>query len=243
MRVHNRCLDVACVIYGAAYHWDYVQNLNAMITRNIDSDVRFHVFTEPTRLVPAPFVRHDLIEWPSAANLRAWWYKMQMFDPRHGLNGPLLYLDLDVVITGDLDWIAQLDQTAFWTIRDFRYLWRPSWKGMNSSFLYWNPARYAQVWKIFCEKPVSHWAKQFPGDQDFLTHYVPGTDIRFVDQDIVRSYRWQIKDGGMDPVTRQYRRPGAGAVIPASCRIMVFHGSPKPADVADMTVLSLWNHK
>jgi hypothetical protein len=244
MRANNHCLDCACVIHGDAYPWIYVENLYEMLLRNLDCDVRFHVFTEPDRVVPTGWHKHDLEIWPEIRPpLHAWWYKMQMFDPRHRFPGPLLYLDLDVVISGDLNWLRTLDHDAFWAIRDFRYLWRPTWQGINSSMMYWKPARYAKIWQDFCRRSVLERAKEFHGDQDFLTRYIPAERLRFFDADTIKSYRWQIKDGGMNPGSRKYLRPDAGAVIPPATRVIVFHGQPKPLDIADPVIQSLWSHK
>jgi len=244
MRTHNQLLDCACVIHGDAYPWIYVENLYGMLVRNLDCDVKLHVFTEPDRPVPAPFIKHDLEIWPELrVPKQAWWYKMQMFDPRHSFAAPLLYLDLDVVIVKDINWVHYLDHDAFWTIRDFRSIWRPGWQGINSSVMYWKPVRYGKIWQDFCRRSVADRAKEFHGDQDFLTRAIPSECLRFIDSDIVKSYRWQIKDGGQDPATRKYRLPGAGSVIPPATSIVICHGQPKPLDIDDPAIQSHWSHK
>ena len=237
----NNSIDCACVIHGDVYSWEYVEKLHHMLQANLTSSVRLHVFTEPTRRVPKPFVRHDLVDWPGIhGRRRAWWYKMQMFDPVHELN-QVLYLDLDVIITGNIDWITHLDPGYFWSIRDFRKLWRPNWQGINSSVMYWNTSAFAKIWKRFSKNNVDLVARQHAGDQDFLTANIDAHNLRFFDDAAVRSWRWQVSDGGIDPYTRQPLRLGAGAVMTPGTSIVVFHGTPKPHEITDPTMLRYWN--
>ncbi len=165
---------------------------------------------------------------------------MQMFDPAH-IPGNLLYMDLDVVITGNIDWIWGLSPHHFWAVRDFRHLWRPSWAGLNSSIMYWDTERWKRIWANFQTRNVLDTARQFHGDQDFLNVAVDFKDRRFFDSDAVQSWRWQIKDGGLDIKTRTYRLPGTGTVLDPKTRVMIFHGSPKPHEVTDSVVSGYWN--
>lgn len=233
-------LECACVIHGDRYPWIYVDTLWAMLNRWLPQPPKLHVFTEPHRIVPSPMIRHDLVEWPLVSNTRkAWWYKLQMFDPIHQLE-QIFYFDLDVVITGDLDWIVNLDKNFFWAIRDWRYLWRPSWQGINSSLLYWNRSQADHIWKQFAHRDISHWVRIYAGDQDFIGNAVENSQLRYFDSDLIRSWRWQIKDGGLDPKSRQHIRPGVGSIIPSHTKIMIFHGQPKPHEIQDLSIQKLW---
>jgi hypothetical protein len=127
-------------------------------------------------------IKHDLIEWPGVAGpKKAWWYKMQLFNSK-AYSGKLLYLDLDVVITGNLDWIPSLDERYFWCAKDFKYLWRPNWTGINSSVMYWDTHRYRRVWKNFKVDNLPEIMKKYPGDQDYITAAIDLTDRKFMEQ-------------------------------------------------------------
>jgi hypothetical protein len=233
-------VNCACVIHGDMYSWDYVENLLAMLQQNSSKSVNLHVFTEPARVVPSHMIKHELQDWPGIAGAKkSWWYKMQMFDPAHNI-GQMLYLDLDTVITGSIDWIWDLSPEYFWTIRDFKYLWRPDWQGLNSSVMYWDTAKFFWIWKQFKEKNINFLIKQHHGDQDYLNTLFDDTVLRFIPDGLVKSWRWQIKDGGMDMKTRIYRRPGAGTVLDPITKILVFHGHPKPHEISDSVIQHLW---
>lgn len=233
-------VNCACVIHGDLYSWQYVDHLFNMLQRHLSSDIKLHVFTEKNRPVPNHMVKHNLQEWPGiSGRKKAWWYKMQMFDPEN-LPGQNLYFDLDTIIINDLSWITDLDTEYFWTIRDFRHLWRPHWQGINSSMMYWHSDKFSWIWQDFAAQNIHAIAQQHRGDQDYLNAVLDKQQIRFIDQSYVKSWRWQIFDGGLDASMQQYHRPGAGAVVPSNTKFVVFHGNPKPHDVQDPFVLQHW---
>jgi len=162
-----------------------------------------------------------------------------MFDGLH-VQGRLLYFDLDTVIARPIDWMLKLPGEYFWTIRDFRYLWRPNWRGINSSIMLWDTVRYRWIWQQFCEHNIAAVTRQFHGDQDFLNSVLTDKHLRFMPEHLVKSWRWQIKDGGMDMRSRVYRRPDAGSVLDPDTAVMIFHGSPKPHEVQDSVIQRLW---
>jgi len=236
-------IDCVCVIHGDRYDWRYVENLHSMVSRNLTVPVCFHVFTEAARSVPNHMIRHNLVDWPLVSGgRRAWWYKMQMFDPAHGL-GRVLYFDLDVVITANLDWIVPLSPEHFWAIHDWRRFWKPHWRGINSSMMIWNQDHAATIWKRFRKQGLDHCVKQYQGDQDFISDCVSQQTLRYFDEGLVQSWRWQIRDGGMDPKTRKYARPGAGSILRPGTSVMVFHGKPKPHEVHDPMIQQFWQQQ
>jgi hypothetical protein len=230
----------ACVIHGTAYDWIYVERLYNMLKANCSSEIILHVFTEPSRSVPAPFVKHNLTEWPGISGpKKSWWYKMQMFDPRHNL-GRILYLDLDTVITKNIDCVWDLNKQYFWAIRDFKHLWRPTWNGINSSVMIWDTQEFSWIWDNFNSKNINATVKLFHGDQDYLNSVLSDKTRRFIDPEIIKSWRWQCKDGGLDMKSRIYRHPNAGTILDTNTAIMIFHGRPKPHEIHDSVVNKYW---
>ena len=232
--------DYACVIHGDAYDWIYVERLYNMLKANSKHDIRLHVFTEPSRIVPAPFIKHELEEWPGIAGpKKSWWYKMQMFNPTHNL-GRVLYLDLDTVITKNIDWIWNLNECYFWAIKDFRYLWRSTWTGINSSVMIWDTVKFNWIWKDFISKNINATVKLYHGDQDYLNSLLDDKNRRFFDVESMKSWRWQCNDGGLDMTSQKYRKPGLGTIVDSNTAIMVFHGRPKPHEISDYVVEQYW---
>ena len=232
-------IDCACVIHGDAYSWTYVERLYNMLNRHITPGIRLHVYTEADRPVPAPMIKHELIEWNVSGPKKSWWYKMQLFNAQHH-SGPLLYFDLDTVIVDNIDWIWQQPTAYFWAVRDFKYLWRPTHTGLNSSIMWWDTHHYRQVWDSFISKDLQDVMKRYHGDQDYLTEVITSTQRRFFDTSRIQSWRWQCLDGGYDFRRKKYQTPGVGTQVTSQTNVMIFHGKPKPENVSDQIIVAHW---
>lgn len=233
-------IDCACLIHDTLYPWDYVERLYNSLCRNLSLPVRMHVYTERDRVVPGHMIHHALEEWPGVRGpKRSWWYKIQLFNHRHH-QGPMLYLDLDTVIVGNLDWILSLPTNRFWTVQDFKYLFRPSKIAMNSSMMWFDTTLWSWIYQHFDPGQISHKRTPWHGDQDYLHEVLgPGRENYF-EKSRVQSWRWQTKDGGFDFRTRKYRAPGMGTVIPETTSVLIFHGSPKPHEIQDPIINQHW---
>ena len=232
-------IDCACVIHGQVYSWDYVERLHSMLTRHISPGVRLHVYTEANRGVPDHMIKHALPDWSIGGPKKSWWYKMQVFNTEHHL-GPLLYFDLDTVITQNIDWIWQLNLQYFWTVRDFKYLWRATSYTANTSVMWFNTIRFAHVYKDFVSRDIAQIIRRHHGDQDYVNEVITQEQKRFLDIAQVKSWRWQALDGGYDFSRRQYHNPGAGTQLTDKTSLLIFHGKPKPAEVRDSVVIQHW---
>lgn len=233
-------IDCACVIHGNGYDWQYVEKLYNMLCRNLAAEVRMHVYTEHHRSVPPHMTKHILDDWGITGPKRSWWYKMQLFNPAH-FTGDLLYLDLDVVIANSMNWVRDHSTDYLWTMRDFRYLQRRDTTTMNSSMMWFNVSRYSWIWDQFNKQELKSTISKYPGDQDYLSAVLlPGQQRRFFEDCFFESFRWQCLDGGYDFAKRRHLKPGSGVHIQPGTSVVVFHGSPKPAEVHDPLVKRLW---
>jgi len=232
-------IDCACVIHGDAYEWIYVERLFNMLSRHVTPGIRFHVYTEADRPVPAPMIKHELEPWTIRRARRGWWYKMQLFSTQHHA-GPLLYFDLDTVIVGNIDWIWAQPLQYFWAVRDFKYLWRPAHTGINSSIMWWDTRHFEQVWQDFQSQDLDKIVSKYHGDQDFISAVVLPEQRRFLDSNRILSWRWQCVDGGYDFGRRRCRAPGTGSSFLHDTSVLVCHGSPKPVDIQDSTIVQHW---
>jgi hypothetical protein len=104
----------------------------------------------------------------------------------------------------------------------------------------WNTKEFSWIWNDFCSKNINATIKQFHGDQDYLNTVLIDTNRRFIDSEVIKSWRWQCKDGGMDMKSRLYRNPDAGTLIDPKTAVMIFHGKPKPHDIVDPVIDMLW---
>lgn len=229
--------DCVCLIHGRRYSWEYVTKLHSMLNRNSTVPIRLHVLTEPDRVVPAPMIKHDLQLWPGIAGPRlAWWYKMQMFDQAR-FSGFMVYFDLDVVITNNIDWLWQQDPKCFWAIHDFRRLWRVGEHKINSSVMAWDTKRFYWIWEDFSNSDMQVIIKKYRGDQNYLDAVMPGTHLRFFEQTSIKSWKWQIsKNPGILPLLKSQIKNNTD--LP--CSIIIFHGDPKPHEITEPHIQQHW---
>lgn len=235
----DKIIDCACVIHGTGYDWEYVEKLYNMLTRMIPSGIRFHVYTEHDRSVPPHMIKHVLDDWGISGPKKSWWYKIQLFNSEH-FDGDLLYIDLDVVVIRDLSWVADLSTDYFWAIRDFRYLQSRHASSINSSMMWFNVKKFSWIWNKFLLNSVTDTVRQYPGDQDYLNQVLDINQRRFFEDKYFESYRWQCKDGGYDFQKRTHRQPNLGMTVTSDSSVIVFHGKPKPHEVADSIVKDYW---
>ena len=96
---------VICIKWGTRYGSDYVNRLFSMVKRNTKNPTRFVCFTDDATGVdqgveirPLPSINiPDHVSWTPWRKLSLWQ------NPLEDLSGDLLFLDLDLVVTGNLD--------------------------------------------------------------------------------------------------------------------------------------------
>lgn len=228
---------VLCLKHGTKYSYDYVNKLNSMVSRNITLPYRFVCLTDdPQGLDPSITVL------PLPRNLSGWWCKPYMFSKDLPLKGTTLYMDLDVVISGNIDKLFTYSPSAWCTIRDFTRAMRPKWEKYNSSVIRFNYGQLDHVWKTFEQNPQYHMRRHF-GDQDFLYDVAKGTATLYPDS-WIQSWKWEVrktkdfKPGGIKG-TKQFKI--VENVVPrVECCVTVFHGDPNPHNCFDPWVVDNW---
>lgn len=99
--------QVICMNWGTKYGATFINRLYAMVVRNITPPFTFTCFTDSREgLNPGilcedlPYL--DLEKMP--VNTKGIWQKARLWGPKLGsLSGPVLYLDLDLVVVSSLD--------------------------------------------------------------------------------------------------------------------------------------------
>ena len=157
--------------------------------------------------VPFLCLDDDALEhgWPG------WWSKIEAFK----IKGPVLYMDLDTTVRGDLSpLLAMAEQHEFIALRDFN----PAHREMGSGIMAWS-GDMTRIYDAFTQDPAGHMARcttsRHWGDQGFIEPLTPG---RKYWQDLlpgaVVSYKKHCLDG-----------------IPEGARVICYHGKPRPWDV------------
>lgn len=139
-------LNVVCVLrHGGKVGYDasWVEKLQNSVSRNLSIPHRFVCLSD----VDVPC---DRIPLESTSELKSpgWWAKMQLFKP--GLfDGPVLYFDLDTVITGNLDELVQTITAQDDFLMEYDYHFKIS----SSAILYWN-GDYSHIYHEYMKDTV-----------------------------------------------------------------------------------------
>jgi hypothetical protein len=209
---------IICMKWGVKYGPDYANTLWRMLDRQLDQPFRLICFTDDHQGL-RPEIEHRPLPaiGPPGAFLKFGWNKLGVFHPKIDLPAePVLFLDLDVVLTGKMD--VFFDVPGHFLISND---WNPRKPGVgNSSVFRFVPGTQDHLWKRFQSEPDRIRAKH-RNDQEFISAAANG--LGFWPDDLCRSYkrhcipRWPMI---------LWKRP----TLPNNARVLIFHGDPKPVD-------------
>lgn len=229
-------ITVLCVKFGTAYSLDYVINLRNMVARHLTVPYEFVCLTDDE--TPIDGVR--LIVQPQNPNYkRGWWYKVHMFDKSLPLDGIILYFDLDVVITGNINNLVG-KSGSFYSIRDFNRKFNKGYNCLNSSIMTWYHGEHNIIWDQFIKLPSE--AMRTHGNQDWIWR-IAKSKITFWPDSWIQSYKWEVRSRDELVVVggkRNFNTVNDYPTISQDCCVLVFHGEPKPHEVNDQYVKDNW---
>lgn len=211
---------------GGDYGVEYVERLAHGIRRNITGSCRIVCLTDSASRTGSPWDLMDDVT-PLDRGWPGWWSKVELFR----LPGPLLYLDLDTIVVGNLDPLVRWAEDHKKSLLMLRGFYR---RDQCSGVLAWNDdVRW--LFELF-ERDVADATFSFRsgavrmknrrgvfrGDQEWLGRVLRDSAIPprvVVAQDVlpgVYSYKVDIKDSGR---------------LPDDARMICFHGHPRPHEV------------
>lgn len=204
--------NVVCLKHGTKFDAGYVNNLYAGVKRNSTVEFTFHCFTDDSSNINNEIICHPLPH----TNVNGWWQKLYLFSDQLPIDGRILFLDLDTLITNNIDHYIT-HNNGFVVLRD---LWA---KGDNvgSAIMSFETHKYNHIWKSFIENPTQAIGRLHPhGDQKWIQCQQPD---RIYWQDLYPREILSFKSGC---------RQG----LPNDARIVCFHGKPSiPEAITETT--------
>lgn len=227
-----------CLKHGRKYDAEYVNTLYRMFKRNCTLDVEFICFTED----PSGLDQEIQVRSLPKVNVQGWWYKPMFFNRNLGLEGTILFCDLDVIIFNNIDKLFTYEPGKFCIIRDFNRCRMPKWNKMNSSVFRLDVgSEQSHVYDEFMKDPVKN-SRRYHGDQDWIYAQMHKEEYAFWPDDWIQSYKWEMRgDPAMTRVNgkRNFAQAGEPTILP-STSIAVFHGDPNPHDCIDIWCKENW---
>lgn len=206
-------LTVMCVLKnGALYNAEWVEKLMRGVKRNLSIPHRFSCLSDvpvPCHRIP---MKHD---WPG------WWGKIELF--RKGVvRTPCLYLDLDTVITGSIDELADMGN-------DFLMLHNFHNPFVVASGVMWFGRVPHEVYDKFVQKPWDwmEYYQQFTkgnhvGDQAFIADTLH-KKVGFIESPRIKSYKKHCREA-----------------LPEDAALVCFHGLPRPPEIKSDWMREFW---
>ena len=142
---------IVCLKHGTLYSADYVNRLYNMVKRNCTLDYEFVCLTDDPK-----GINSNVKILPLPGGIAGWWCKPYMFSKDLPLNGTVLYMDLDVVISGNLNKLFEYETDDWCVIRDFTRAMQPKWEKNNSSVIRFKLGQLNHVWTDFIKDPNIH---------------------------------------------------------------------------------------
>ena len=230
---------VVCLKWGDKYGPEYVNKLYRMVQRNLTINHEFICFTEqPANLVPGIRV----IDLELMPGIEGWWYKPMFFNPNLGLDGVILFLDLDMIIFENINKLFSYKPNEFIIIQDFNRHVVRNYDKFNSSIFRLNTGQHSQVYHDYMADK-NNISRRFQGDQDWIRHSIKDK-YNYWPVDWIQSYKWEMRGKpqmtGGPRGTRDFVTKGDPKILDETC-IAVFHGDPNPHYCKDDWVQKNWN--
>ena len=213
--------QVLCIRWGTKYGPDYVNRLYGMVARHVTPPFTFHCMTDdPAGLRPEVAVLPlPELGCERPTNTHGVWGKSRLWRPDIGLEGPVLFIDLDVVVTGSLDGffevggeddviLARNPNTPFERL------------GQTSIFRF-PVGKLAPLRERFLADPQGV-ADRYRFEQRFVTRNVPG-GVTFWPRGWVALYKWHCVPVFPLNLVRPPR-------LPPGTRVVLFAGTLNPPD-------------
>lgn len=219
--------QIICINWGTKYGPPYINRLYAMCARNITGEFTMTCFTDSREGVRPEVICQDLphsdIVMPKSKGI---WPKSRLWNETlDGVEGPVLFLDLDLVITGNLDGFFEYGDPE-----DVILAHNPTtpFEKLGQTSIFRFPVgKLAPLLEIFRADPQGI-ADQYTFEQRFVTRNAPG-GIKFWPKPWVRHFRTQCVP--LFPLN-YFIAPK----LPADARVVIFPATPNPPDA----ILGRW---
>jgi hypothetical protein len=212
-------INIICLKWGTKYGPEYVNRLFYGVKRNTTRSFKFHCFTDDATGIIADVIIHDL---PFKNSLEGWWNKVYLFsnDLPMSTGEKIFFVDLDTLITNNIDGVLDHDPHAITVLRDFYTGIAKTVVGddnIGSGLMSWYHGQYFDIWDDFIKDP-----------QAAIMSVRPHGDQRWIQKKIVGRMYWQDTFSNQIVSFKVHCRQG----LPEQASIVCYHGTPSIPDSA-----------
>lgn len=200
--------NIVCLKWGTKYSSDYVNKLYRACVRNTTIPFNFYCLTEDGKGID-PAVK--VLPLPHGG-LDGWWNKIYLFSKELPITGRIFYVDLDTLITGNIDHMLMWNK-GFVVLRDFFYgiAKGVDAKSVGSGLMSYEAGEYDAMWQKFIKDP-----------KKIVQSVKPHGDQRYIQQEVRSFIYWQ--DICDEQVVSFKVHCGKG--LPEEACVICYHGKP-----------------
>ena len=224
-------VNVICIKWGDKYKASDVNLLYNMIKNNVsEHELKFYCFTENKDDIDENVIIKPLPVLNVAPEDNKYVYRKEVGlcdDDLGGLSGQrVFFLDLDVVITGNLDeFFSYPKNDEFFIIND----WNSEGDNVGQASCYsWVVGKLGSIKTDFEKEPKKWLEKFFTASQEYLSYKVIEKygKLNFWPEEWMSSFKHSCL-----PVW--FLRPLVTPKLPKDTKILAFHGDPKLSDAIE----------
>jgi len=214
-------MNIICMKWGDKFPADYVNRLYGMVKRNLSGEFRFVCFTENSEGIRNEVEIQGLpeLDLPPDSPERGW-RKLSVFKKDFGgLSGTTLFLDLDVVIVGNLD--AFFTHPGEFLIAHDKK--NPKKIEGNSSVFRFEIGQHPEILHYF-EKNSALVKNQVRHEQAYLSREMHKLGmLKYWPDEWVPSFKYRCCPSW---IKSWFKAPS----IPKHAKVVLFHGLPNPPE-------------
>lgn len=213
---------VICIKWGTLYGIEYLNRLASMVQRNTKRPTRLVCFTDDgvgadlsIEIAPLPPINLPQLRKVSP------WRKVSLWqNPLHDLSGDVLFLDLDIVITGSIDEIFDYEPGKFCIAQNWT---QPGGKIGNTSVYRFPVGEMTYIFDEFARNGQTI-VDTFPNSQTFIS--TTAKEMTFFPPEWCVSFKhtlmptWPLNFFVVPP-------------LPPRTKVVAFTGKPDPHEARD----------
>jgi hypothetical protein len=215
--------QIVCMNWGTAYGADYVNRLYGMVSRNITGPFKLVCYTDNREGIHPDVELHDCpeVDIPHPKRNRGFRKISLWADQLPGLEGDVLFLDLDIVITDNIDCFFDYEPDSdFVVIHNWT---QPEKRIGNTSAYRFKIGSHPYLLSNLLENHEEVMAR-FTNSQTYISYTV--NNMSFWPDEWCRSFKVHC-------VPRGVKRWMVEPHLPEGTKLVAFPGTPNPPDAAE----------
>jgi hypothetical protein len=223
---------IICMKWGNRYGPEYVNRLYAAVKRNMKSEFRFICFTDDTSGLWNNY-EHQPLPYISLPEKDRWtgWQKISVWQsPLLDIEGDVLFLDIDIVVTGSLDEMFDYYPNEYCVIENWT---QPGKKIGNTSVFKFPVGKFAHVYDNLMNDK-DRYLNEFRIEQQYISAMIPEQKFWLPEWCI------SFKHSCMPKFPSNWF---IAPELPKDTKIVAFHGKPDPIDAMKGEWPAVWYKK